>query len=176
MAEPIALRFTPTEQDYVRAARALSMKRGSLWISVGMMVLLEGCLLATLLTSSGPVPLESWLFLLFPPLMLGALFFGLPYWSARHTKGNERALAETTWDMTDDGVVMKNRFAESKLDWGSFSGLSENRDFFFLQLAANKRLYHFIPKRALPGAEQLAQFRLFVTQHIPRRVAAKQEA
>ncbi len=176
MAEPIALRFTPTEQDYVRAARALSMKRGSLWISVGMMVLLEGCLLSTLLTSSEPVPAGSWLFLLFPPLMLVALFFGLPFWSTRHIKGNEHALAETTWDLADDGVVMKNRFAESKLDWSSFSGISENKDFFFLQLATNKRLHHFIPKRALPGAEEQAQFRTFVTQHILRRVPAKQEA
>ncbi len=174
MAEPITLHFTPIEQDYMRAARALSMKRGSLWISVGMMALLEGCLLATLLTSGEPASLGSWLFLLFPPLMLVGLFYGLPYWSTRGVKGNERSLAETSWELSDAGVVIKNRFAESKLDWGSFAALTENKDFFFLQLAANKRMHHFIPKRSLPTAEEQARFRAFVKEHLPRAVPAQQ--
>lgn len=168
MAEPITLRFTPTEQDYQRAARTLGMKRGSLWISAGMMVLLEACLVLTLLSSTEPVSLLSWLLLLFPPLLLVALFYGLPYWTTRRVKGNERLLAETTWDLGDEGVAMKNRFAESKLDWGSFAGLSEDADYFYLQLSANKRLHHFIPKRALPGAEQ-ARLRELVAQHLPRQ-------
>jgi hypothetical protein len=172
VAEPMTLHFTPTEQDYLRAARALSLKRGSLWVSVGMMALLEGCLFFTVLTSAQPAPLLSWLFLLFPPLVLAALFYGVPYWSLRHVKGNERMLAETTWDLNDEGVAMKNRFAESKLDWGSFAGVSENRDYFFLQLSANKRLHHFIPKRALPTPEEQAHFRQFVAQHLPHPAAA----
>ncbi len=169
MAEPITLSYTLTLQDYQKAARVLAMKRGSLWVSVGMMVLAEGCLIYTLLASSEPVSLLSWLFLLFPPVLLAGLYLGLPYWSTRHVKGNERLLAETTWDLSDDGVVMKNRFAQSKLDWGSFGALSEDRDFFFLQLSGNKRLHHFVPKRALPTPEQQAQFREFVMQHLPRR-------
>jgi hypothetical protein len=173
VTEPITLRFTPTEQDYQQAARALGLKRGSLWISLGMMVLLEACLAFTLLSSSEPAPLLSWLFLLIPPLMLVAIFYGLPYWTTRRVKGNERLLAETTWNLTDEGVAMQNRFAESKLDWGSFAGLSENRDYFFLQLSANKRLHHLIPKRALPTAEEQARFRDFVVQHIPRPGSAK---
>lgn len=156
MAEPITLRFTPTEQDYRRAARALAIKRGSLWVSVGMLSLLEVCLLFTLVTSSQPSPAYSWLYLLFPPLLIVLMFFVGPLLSTRSVKGNERLLAETTWQLSEEGVAMKNRFAESKLDWGSFSRLSEDPDYFFLQLSGNKRLHHFIPKRALHRRQRKA--------------------
>jgi hypothetical protein len=165
MADHITIQFTPTSQDYVKTYRALQFRSPFTRIVYGALAVLELCMLASILLPGRGSNARLWPVAIAVPIFI-ALAVVLPGASiGNKAQHNERMMAGITWEMDDTQLHMANRFTETKYDWGSFLGLVENREYFFLRHSANKRLYNFIPKRAFASEAELTAFREAFKRH-----------
>ncbi len=165
-SQPISFHFIPTKDDYVRGVRAFyfsdaGFKRALVIMGVVELLLVVAAFAGNL--GDGPLP---WLFVLgllaFPVYLLVIL----PINMGRQIEKNERFTAETTWELGEDQVSIKNKFSETKTDWGSFQKMVRTDDYYLLIYATNKRMFQIIPKRAFESQEQETAFREFVKQKL----------
>ncbi len=167
MADTLTFQFTPAPKDYVRASRTVLLKSPGMRVNLVGMGLFELCLICATFNNDfvARVPF-SWAFTLIIPGIILLLFVVIPFTAGQNVRKNDRLLVEVTWELSDDAVVLKNRYLETKYDWGSFISLTENKDYFFLRQTATKQFYTFIPKRAFVSSEQQSEFRELVSRHM----------
>jgi len=95
-----------------------------------------------------------------------ALFF-MPKWRWRSAKAVH---GEQLYTFDPHGMVFKTPVSESRLSWGYFPKLVESRGFYFFR--SRGRVCNPIPKHAFADADQEAQFRTVVGQHIDTKLRA----
>lgn len=169
--ESIQFTFTPTPEDYASAMIAYYKRQRSTWISLTAfgVVFLYGLYL--LATNSPEKPRDLFLtipLLVVPVLLTVVLFFVVPWNVARKVERNPRMTAPTTWALGADGILIKNRFAESKLDAATFKRITESQTHYLLHYGVNNRLYQIIPKRAFTSVAHETAFRKWLKQHVVR--------
>ena len=166
MTETIALKFTPTKDDYARASRCLLLSKPWPWLVLIGAGLIGVCnVIAQLATGSGWSP---WMWILPLPVAMAAfyLFVWVPMSAARLAGKQERLTCEMTWHVNDDGILMQNKFGESRVDWGTFHRFKETRGLFILVYTTTEQMGQFVPKRAFESPEQEAAFREMLRRNI----------
>lgn len=157
----IQFSFKPTPDDWSGVIRAVYLRQRSFWFALSLfaVVFVMGLWMALDGGMGGlfmlPLPLVAVYYLLFVPLTL-----------RQQARGNPRMLAETTWNASEDHVVVRNAFQESQLDWGTFSRWAETDRYILLFLSTNKRMCQFIPRRAFADDAQRADFLALVGRHV----------
>jgi hypothetical protein len=174
MAQTISFQFTPVKGDYIKTTRAIHMSNRQLWPILVAVVLVELCLLSAVLGRRlGDSPL-NWMFVLPVPLAVVYIFVWGPINLGRQIEKNERLTCEMTWQVDDNQILAKNKFAETKMDWGTFQRFIETKDYYYLVYTINKRMFQFVPKRAFESKEQEAAFREMLKQNIKELTPSNQ--
>jgi hypothetical protein len=167
----ITFHYTPGAGDYVRGMWAQLMRRPSmiLWLAISAPMSL--CLLCFLLgyipfallrsgstfTLSYALPLVVALIPLAMPWLI--YFVVMPLNLRSRVKSNERLRCETFCQVDEQGLVIRNRFAETKMDWGTFAIFFETKGLILLPHSVNERMYQIIPKRGFESPSAEAAFR-----------------
>ncbi len=157
--QPISFHFIPTKDDYIRGLRAFETSKTNFKRNMAKIGIFEALFVVAIFAGSlgdGPWP---WLLVLIGPIILGYFWGILPLRMGRQIEKNERFTAETTWELGEDQIVIKNKFSETKMDWGSFQKVVETGDYYLLIYATSKNMFQFIPKRAFESQEQETNFR-----------------
>ncbi len=166
MTDPIYFQFTPNKDDYTKVIRAYYMSDRRLWLVLALAGIMELWLLvSTLAGNFGASPLVWGLLLALPVVVVYLLVWG-PVRLGRRVQKNERLTCETFWQVGDDQILIKDRFAEAKLDWGTFQRVIETKSYYLLIYAVNSRAFQFVPKRAFESQERQAAFRELVKRNI----------
>jgi YcxB-like protein len=159
LTEPLALRFTYTEDDYVKAVRLRNRKRGGRWLDVAAGV-------GAIAFGGVTWALEGFSALRLTLVVLGLVFLGmivaadfvLPrVWFRREAKFQD----EYTLTFKDEGVDFHTSRIHSLVEWSFYEALIEGPETFLLTYGRNQ--FSAIPKRVFENAEQEARFREFVT-------------
>jgi hypothetical protein len=133
------IEFTPTSEDYAGATRAsvLNVRR-------------------------------SWVFAVSAfGLTLVFLYYFVPWRAARRAAREERLRAKTLYEIDDDGVLIRNDYAETKLDWGSFREFVITEDYYLLVYTLNRSMVQFIPRRAFASEHDEEAFRAILEASLP---------
>jgi hypothetical protein len=92
-----------------------------------------------------------------------------PYMTAHKMEKDERLSSPVQYEANDEQIMFKNKFSETKLDWGSFCRVIETKDLFLLVYTSNKNCSQMIPKRAFASNDDEQAFRDLVAAKIPAK-------
>ncbi len=113
--------------------------------------------------------------ILLPLGLFAFLFFYLtfalllqPLIVANRVEKDERLSSPVDFVVDEEQILFKNKFTETKLDWGSFQKVIESKSHFLLIYTVNKNMFQIIPKRAFASSEDEQSFRELLNTKIPR--------
>jgi hypothetical protein len=158
--------FTPRKADIIKSLWAFQMSRWAWWalvlipiVWIGVttilylrMFLVTGARYSSTMTV--PTALAG-VFL----LVVVYLLFVHPIVGSFRIDRDERLRSPIQYQFTEESVVIKNTYVESKLDWGSFRKIIETKNYFLLVHSANKNAFQILPKRAFTNSVEENAFR-----------------
>jgi hypothetical protein len=163
--------YVPTRGDYLKSFRTIYLRSWPVWSVVGILMLVQGvCIVSALLRGEAGfelgilLPLAIFVFLAF------YLTFALvirPLTVANKVEKDERLSSPVHYEVSDEQIVFRNQFAETRLDWGSFQKVVESQGHFLLLYTVNKNAFQIIPKRAFGSPEDEQAFRDLLKAKIP---------
>ena len=168
MAETVNLRFIPTEKDYVQSTRAYLWRNRRFRRIFFVQALLFLFIVFVFILLNLFSPLGGSLYIVvaitiiqFP--LFAFFFFGVaPLLAGRRFRKNERMRSETFWELNDDKVVIKNKFVETRSDWGSCKAVLETTNHYLFMTEP----FTFLPKRSFESPEQEITFRNLVSRNV----------
>jgi hypothetical protein len=167
MDQPLILRYTPTKQDYTNVLRLFFFQRTSTRVSLGFLALAFGLIVYTITSQGSPLSPFELVWLLLPPLFVAYVLFFQPSRMASRAMQNEQLAAEATWEVSDRGVKISNRFGEIQMDWDNLQKLVTAKDYYLLLSQINKNAFRFIPKRAFSSPQETERFLAFMGKNLP---------
>ncbi len=148
----ISFEFTPAKTDYIQTYQVFYLTKWKPLAAILLTGVLLGIVALALILTGGS---ESIYLAIFPAILCAAIFFSViytfffkPYIAASQVEKNERFISPTRYDFSNDDITVKNRFIESRLDWGTFNRVIEAKKYFLLVHSATNTTFHFVPKRA----------------------------
>jgi YcxB-like protein len=170
MSETVNLRFIPTQEDYVQSTRSYLWHNRRFRRIFFIQALLFLCMIGVFILLNLYPPSELSLYIVLAviiiqfPLFAIFFFWALPLLTGRRFRKNERMHSETFWELNDDRVIIKNKFVETKTDWGSFKAVIEIKNHYLFMATA----FIFLPKRVFESPEQETAFRNLVSRNVKR--------
>ena len=166
--QPVQLRFTYTEPEYLSASRLLITRETKIVVRLIAMFLLFFCL-EFLLTRL--VPAFTWfplwvillIALVFAALFLRKLFVDMP---RKYFRGNTQARGEYQLTFSDEGVWVQTTGIDSKLAWSLYTGVLENSSMYVIVYGKDARMMTAVPKRAFRSAEEEVAFRNLLGRYV----------
>jgi Ca2+/Na+ antiporter len=158
MDQSIKLQYTPNQQDYSSVLRLFYWQRRGTRASLIFLLIAFGLVIFAVILKGPPVTFFEMIWLLFPPLFVLYAFFLQPSRMAKKVMQNEQLAAETTWEVSDAGVQISNRFGSYLLEWGSLNRLVTTKDYFLLLSKNNKNAFRFLPRRAFSSPQEEDHF------------------
>ena len=171
MADNFSFRFTPTKEDFLKSYRGYQLRHNYIWLILGGSTLLEICLFLSILGGNLGQNALMWGLLIPLPAIFFLFLVWIPSTLVHQIEQNkERILSEIEWRLDDSQILIKNKFGESRFDWGTFQKVIETKDFFYLIYSitkgTNATMYQFIPKRVFLSINDEAAFREIITRKI----------
>jgi hypothetical protein len=164
--QPIQLRFTYTEAEYLKAARLLTLGETKTVVRIGAFILLV-LLGAIGLTIIGDFLFPVWAMILIALLFSAALVYTIFVDAPRkYFRGNTQARGEYQLTFTTDGVWVQTTGIDSKLAWSLYTRVLENDSMYVIVYGKDVRMMTAVPKRAFKSADEELQFRNLVRQHV----------
>ncbi len=167
MSTPVTLHFTPHKQDYTKVLRLFFFMRTSTLVSLGFLVIAFGLICYTVATQGTPPTLFEVAWLLLPPLFVAYVFFIQPSRMASQAAKNEQLVAETTWEVSENGVEISSTFGSTHMDWPNLQRLVTTKEYYLLLSKVNKNAFRFLPLRAFTTPEEKEQFLSLVRNYLP---------
>ncbi len=170
MSEAVNLRFTPTKEDYVQSMRAYVWRSRRYRRVFFLQVLLFLFIIFAFILLNLYLILDIYLYVVFAVLIIQFPLFAIfllgviPLLAGRQFRKNERMRFETFWELNDDKVIIKNKFVETKADWGSFKAVLEITNHYLFMTTS----FTFLPKRSFESPEQEIIFRNLVSRNVKR--------
>ncbi|MEM4204670.1 MAG: YcxB family protein [Candidatus Methanomethylicaceae archaeon] len=168
----ISFKFLPSKTDYLKSFWAFYLRQWKQWAAL--------LFLSLLLTASGLfasirrdmeigyfAPLLAFFSLVIMFILISVLLVN-PYRAARMAEHNEQLRSMVEVEASEDRIVLKNQFAETKLDWGNFQEVIETPEHFLLIYSMNKNMFHIIPKRAFKSSSDELDFQKLLYTKIPK--------
>ena len=153
--------FTPNKEDYLKAFSAYYSGRLQQWLA--MAFLLTSFIVCSLygLLSKGAglgflIPIAIFIFMIVYPV---SVFVINPRIMANKIEKDERLNSPVHYEVTDEQVLIKTKFVETKFDWGSFQRVIETKELFLLIHSVNKNMLQIIPRRAFASVVDEQAFR-----------------
>jgi len=164
----LSFEFTPTKQDYLKAFRSFYLaqwKEQALLLSIPLIMF--ACTLSAVLQG------ELGEFRNFFLALFGSVFFFLfyaivisPFVVANKVAKDERLNSPVLYELNDEHIQIKNKFTETKFDWGSFQRIIESEEYFLIIYTTNKNMFQIVPKRAFSTSDDEKEFRNLVKEKI----------
>jgi hypothetical protein len=158
-------------EDFEKAYKAYYFQKRSTWIFLAItgILFLLGILLLLVDQefSAGVLCLIPW----FPATIY--YFFRMPHLLGRKASQNERIAAKVKWELSETEVKISSEFSESNSDWGVFSSVIENKEYFLL-FNSTYNAMNIIPKRIFTD-KQTEDFRNLVNKKITERKGNSKE-
>lgn len=167
MMQPVTLRFTPTQLDYVKVLRLFFIQRTSTRISLGFLAVAFGLICYGVIARGGTLSIFELLWLLLPPLFVAYVFFVQPSRMASQAVQNEQLVTEATWQVGEDGVEISSFFGSTHMDWNTLQKLVTTKEYFLLLSKVNKNAFRFLPLRAFSSPQEKEQFLALVRKYLP---------
>jgi hypothetical protein len=181
--EPLEFSYTATADDHARAIRAFTLRKPvTLFLSIGFgllavmtLCIFLGEIVLSLVTGNTQVTDITQLLNLLSSLLPCTAFYLVfpvyslligPYLAGQQIKKYEDKIGQTTCVVDDDHVQVNSLQTKNEMKWTFFSKAMESKRYYFLVHAMNKRMFHFIPKRAFESPQQEADFRRYVEKNI----------
>ena len=155
--------FTPTRSDYLKAYWAYYLSNWQIWSVLILLVVPQGICIFSAILNGNYGSSSGWVFPFFLFLFL-ALFivFTLvinPLRLANRVKKDPRLSSPVQYEVSEEQIIIKNQFSETKTDWGTFQRFVESKDVFLLIYTVNKNMFQLVPKRAFASSEEVDAFR-----------------
>ena len=163
--QPIQLRFSYTEAEYLGAARLILF--GQKLILARVVVLLALVVLISFVVSV----LTDFEFPVWAALSLGLLvatsfaYKGLIDAPRRYFRQDPKMRDEFALTFSDEGVAVKTPQSDSKLAWSLYKEVLENRSLYVLVYNEPARMT-MVPKRVFRDANEELGFRRLVHRHV----------
>jgi hypothetical protein len=167
--ETVTFSFTPRPDDYSRAARLYYTRLPAVWIIVTLMGIIS-LLIVVFMVFFGQAdnPL-AWVSLCVLPLALVLLFVVWPARLAWMARRSPQMRSETTWQVDEGRIMIKNAYMEATLDWSMFGQAIESGELYLLTYSYNRRLFQVVPRRAFASPAHEDAFRALLRQHLPHK-------
>ena len=171
----ISFNFVPTKEDYFKSFQTMYKKRILIFLLVTAFILPEIlCVLLNYLGQGEQIQLVN----IFPFILaiLFLMFFPIyyfvinPFISSRKAAKDERLSGIVHYEVNDEYILVKTKYAESKLDWGNFQSVIESKAYFLLLCTSNKNMFQMIPKRAFVSLDDELAFKSLLNTHIQKKV------
>jgi hypothetical protein len=152
----IVLRYTLTEDEVVNASRSRVFRAWHMQLFAIAVVVVA---IVNLLITINSGDLESILFAVVPPILLGSVFVLLYYGplTRMRIRNESRYFVEQTWRFGETGTKHQSEHSDSQNAWSAYEKATENKEFFFLFFSKN--MIAPIPKRAFANTGELDRFR-----------------
>lgn len=169
--QPIQLRFTYTEAEYLNAARLLMLRETRIVLRLtAMFVLLfvGGVLLAMLIPE---FTFSLWAISLIVALFVAAFFQRLMVAVPRkYFRGNENMREEFVLTFSHDGVWVRTSKIDSKMAWSLYTRVLENDSIYVIVYGKDARMMTAVPKRVFRSVQEEIEFRNLLRQHVDERL------
>lgn len=174
MSENIVLRYTPTTNDYIQQGLAsfrnfLKVRSFGTFFFGGLLLIILIIILLLRFIAPAVYSAESASDILWDPLwMVIALFFCYCfYFCFLILMLRRRFHSEIIFEINDNGIVAKTKFAETSLVWATFQEVIETEKLYMLRARSFYDVY-FIPKRIFENSNQESAFRNMIRSHITK--------
>jgi YcxB-like protein len=168
--QPLHLRFTYTEAEYVNASRLLNLRQTTIVprLIAFFLLILFGAILFTIVQDS-LFPLWSVvLFVLLVELaFVHKIFVDMP---RKYFRGDPKLGDEYRLTFSKDGIWLQTSQIDSKLAWSLYTRVLENSSLYVIVYGKDARMMTVVPKRVFRSAEQELEFRNLLRQHVDPRL------
>lgn len=170
MIAPIALKFTMTRAEYIRAVRIMLLRQKVLWfLPLIAAMWIFGPLLSAWLTESmgqTPIRLEPVKFIAYAVAAVAVLTVVYGWSPIAAVNKMNPAIRDNPQEFrfTEGGIDCSTGLTQSKVDWNLWVKFTESREFFFLYQHA--QMAHILPKRAFASESEIAAFRDLLAKKI----------
>ena len=175
--QPIQLKFTHTEAEYLGATRLLLFGQKVLLIRTAafLVLVVAGILMLSLL---GDFAFPLWASLLLGVLMAGGFaYMGLVDAPRRFFRKDPKMRDEFLLTFSDEGVAVKTAQIDSKLAWSLYKGVQESKSVYVLVYNEPARVsMTLVPKRAFRDAVEELEFRRLVQRKVDQSFALTDES
>jgi hypothetical protein len=168
MSQPLTMKYTPDQVDYVQVLRIFFLRQTGIRISLGFLAVAFAIILYSVATQAASVSLFQLAWLLLPPLFVVYILYWQPRSMARRAMSNEQLAAETTWLVTDEGVSISSAFGANQLEWDTLTRLITSKDYYLLVFKTEKNFFRFLPRRAFASPQEDELFVQQVTSHLQK--------
>jgi len=169
--QPVQLRFTYTEAEYLNASRLLLMRETKVILRLVVMFLLlfSGGVMLTMLIPLFSFPLWAMVLiaLVFVAIFFQKLLVDMP---RRFFRGNENMREEFLLTFSDDGVWVRTSKIDSKMSWSLYTRVVENSSMYVMVYGKDARMMTAVPKRVFSSAQEEVAFRNLLQQHLDARL------
>jgi PAS domain-containing protein len=164
----VRLEFTVNEQDWAGQMRAFRLnrhKRRETIISALFPFVLFGALAVAHTSIVDPL---AAILIVSPLAVLPAyVHFIAPRKTAQQRARNESAHAKILFEISDDGVCIKDDYMETLFDWRCFQAALITEGYYFLVSDEKRGAYHFIPRRAFTSEGQERTLNVILEAKLP---------
>ncbi|HEV2835674.1 MAG TPA: YcxB family protein [Pyrinomonadaceae bacterium] len=168
--QPIQLRFTYTEAEYLNASRLLILGETNMLVRLGaffVMVLFGGIAL----TMIGEFIFPIWAVVLLTLVVAVAgghtMLVEMP---RKYFRGNLQARGEYQLTFSNEGVWVQTSGIDSKLAWSLYTRVLENNSMYVIVYGKDARMMTAVPKRVFRNGNEELEFRNLVRQHVANRL------
>jgi signal transduction histidine kinase len=168
--QPIQLRFSYTEAEYLTASRLLILGETNIVVRLGVffLLILFG---AVALSIVGDFLFPMWTMVLLAMVFIAMLtyttFIQLP---RKYFRRNLQMRGEYQLTFSDEGVWVQTTGIDSKLAWSLYTRLVENDSMYVIVYGKDARMMTAVPKRVFKSANEELEFRNLVRQHVANRL------
>jgi hypothetical protein len=169
--QPIQFRFSYTEEEYLKAARLLTLGQKAIMARlVVFLALLTGAFVLLLIVVDFQFSLWWALLagLLFSATLGYLLLFDAP---RKYFRGDPKLRDEFVLTFSDEGVQVQTTQIDSKLAWTLYKRVVENKSLYVL-VYGDGRMMTVVPKRAFRDADEELQFRGLLRRHVDHSLTA----
>lgn len=175
--QPIQLKFTHTEAEYLAATRLLLFGQKVLLarVVVILVFVIFGIMMISLL---GDFAFPLWAALLLSILVATSFAYaGLIDAPRRYFRKDPKMRDEFLLTFSEEGVAVKTEQIDSRLAWSLYKGVLENKSLYVLMYDDPARTsITMVPKRVFRDANEELEFRRLVHRQVDQSLALTNES
>lgn len=169
--QPVQLRFTYTEAEYLNASRLLVLRHTNIVLRLAVMFVLlyAGGICLALLLPEYIFPI-SMIALMIPVFVTTVFYKALVDMPKKYFRRNDNVREEFLLTFSDDGVWLRTSRIDSKMAWSLYTRVLENSSMYVVVYGKDARMMTAVPKRVFKSAQEEVEFRNLLRLHVDDRL------
>jgi len=168
--QPLQLRFTYTEAEYLGASQLVMLRGTTLIIRLivfSVLILFGASMFSIMQDFIVPLWAVVLIALLLDVALVYKVFVDMP---RRYFRGDAKLRDEYRLTFSEDHIRIQTSQIDSKLAWSLYTRALENSSLYVLVYGKDNRMMTVVPKRAFPTAQEELQFRNLVHNRVDKRL------